>query len=214
MCVRGLDPAVSKLADAIEAEARADFQSAIEHYRHLTEAGSPLDHVGIFQALARCHEKLGDLKAAAAWRHRAGSGYRDLTDDAMDVGERNYRALVEYRNAVQDASGDEATLEPILPGYREVLKDNFSEGASGLTHEGLFAGAFFRSVGDHGSAMKYLVDTAETLSEEAADRDDASVRETAIRAYELAMDSAKEAGRPDVAQVANLRILALKDVPH
>ncbi len=53
---------MSHLIDAIHAEARGDFRAAAEHYRHLTETGSPLDRAGIWQALARCHEKLGDLK--------------------------------------------------------------------------------------------------------------------------------------------------------
>jgi hypothetical protein len=94
--------------------------------------------------------------------------------------------------------------------YAAVLKDNFSEGAEGLTHEGLFAGAFFRARGDHLLAAKYFFDTAEVLSEQASSTGDASAREAAILAYERAHESATKAGRPDVARVAQVRAHDLK----
>ena len=74
---------MSHLVDAIEAEARGDFKGAVEHYRHLTESGSALDRIGIFQAFARCYGKMGDLRAAADLRRKAGMGYLALADDAM-----------------------------------------------------------------------------------------------------------------------------------
>ena len=63
---------MSDLVAAIDAEARGDFPKALEHYTRLTESGSALDRVGIFQALARCAEKLGRLKEAGDWRRKAG----------------------------------------------------------------------------------------------------------------------------------------------
>jgi len=156
---------MSDLVEAIEAEARSDFAKALGHYARLTESGSALDRVGIFQALARCNEKLGRLKDAGTWRRRAGQGYLALMDDEMARDERQYLALVEYRNAVQDLHGD-PSLPSVAKEYAAVLKDNFSGGAEGLTHEGLFAGAFFRTLGDHLTAAKYFFDTAEAMSEQ------------------------------------------------
>jgi hypothetical protein len=200
---------MSYLVEAIEAEARSDFAKALELYARLTEGGSPLDRIGIRQALARCSEKLGRLPEAGAWHRRAGQGYLSLADDVMKRDERRYLALVEYRNAVQDLLGD-PSLPEIVKEYAAVLKDNFSEGAEGLTHEGLFAGAFFRARGDHLLAAKYFFDTAEVLSEQASSTGDASAREAAILAYERAHESATKAGRPDVARVAQVRAHDLK----
>jgi hypothetical protein len=200
---------MSDLVEAIEAEARAEFAKALEHYARLTESGSSLDRVGIFQALARCSEKLGRLRDAGAWRRKAGQGYLSLKDDEMGRDERQYLALVEYRNAVQDLHGD-PSLPPIAKEYAAVLKDNFSGGAEGLTHEGLFAGAFFRTLGDHLTAAKYFFDTAEAMSEQATSGGDPLLREATILAYERAMDSAAKAGRADVARVAQMRAYDLK----
>lgn len=200
---------MSDLLEAIDAEARGDFSTALTHYSKLTASGSALDRVGIFQALARCAEKVGKLKEAGAWRQKAGQSYRTLTDAEMAADERNYLALVEYRNAVQDLHGD-STLAAVAKEYAAVLKDSFAGGAEGLTHEGLFAGAFFRAIGDHLTAAKYLFDTAETMSEQASSTADADLRASTILTYERAMDSATKAGRPDVARVAQMRAYDLK----
>jgi hypothetical protein len=200
---------VSDLLEAIDAEARGDFSKALGHYTRLTESGTALDRVGILQALARCAEKLGRLKEAGGWRQKAGQGYRSLREEDMAADERNYLALVEYRNAVQDLHGD-ASLSAVAKEYSAVLKDNFSAGAEGLTHEGLFAGAFFRALGDHLTAAKYLFDTAEAMSEQASSTGDAALLAATILTYEQAMDSASKAGRPDVARVAQMRAYDLK----
>jgi tetratricopeptide (TPR) repeat protein len=202
---------VSDLIEAIEAEARGNLAEALAHYAKLTESGSPLDRIGICQALARCHEKLGRLKEAGAWRRMAGQGYVRLKDDEMARDERQYLALVEYRNAVQDLHGD-ASLNAIAKEYADVLKENFSTGAEGLTHEGLFAGAFFQVLGDHLTAAKYFFDTAEAMSEQAASSGDPVLRSAAIAAYERAMDSATKARRADVARVAQMRAFDLKQM--
>ena len=200
---------MSDLLDAIEADARGDFSKALAHYVKLTTSGSALDRVGIFQALARCNEKLGRLVEGGAWRRKAGQSYLTLKDEQMAVDERNYLALVEYRNAVQNLHGDPSLAE-VAKEYAAVLKDNFAGGAEGLTHEGLFAGAFFRALGDHLTAAKYFFDTAEAMSEQASSRGDADLRAATILAYERAMESAAMAGRPDVARVAQMRAYDLK----
>ncbi len=200
---------MSDLVEAIDAEARSDFAKAAEHYARLTESGSNIDRIGIFQALARCHEKLGQLRDAGAWRRKAGAGYLALKDEEMAHDERTYLALVEYRNAVQDLQGD-VSLKNTAKEYAAVLKENFSAGAEGLTHEGLFAGAFFQALGDHLTASKYYFDTAEAMSEQAAASDDAELRAAAVQAYKRAMESASKAGRPDVARVAQMRAYDLE----
>ncbi len=200
---------MSDLVDAIDAEARGDFAKALEHYTKLTESGSNLDRIGVCQALARCDEKLGRLRDAGAWRRKAGQGYLALKDEEMARDERAYLSLVEYRNAVQDLQGD-ASLTETAKEYAAVLKENFSGGAEGLTHEGLFAGAFFQAMGDHLTASKYFFDTAEAMSEQAADTNDAGLKAATIQAYKRAMESASKAGRPDVARVAQMRAYDLE----
>ena len=202
---------MSDLVEAIEAEARGDFSQALPHYARLTGSASNIDRVGIFQALARCNEKLSRLPDAGAWRRKAGQGYLALKDEEMAADERKYLALVEYRNAVQDLVGD-PSLRDVAKEYAAVLKDNFAGGAEGLTHEGLFAGAFFRALGDHLSAAKYFFDTAEAMSEQASSSGDANLRAETILAYERAMDSATKAGRADVARVAQMRAYDLKQM--
>jgi len=199
---------VSHLIDAIEAETRGDLANAAEHYRHLTESGSALDRVGIYQALARCHEKLGDLKAAGPWRRRAGEGYLKLTDAEMPKDERQYLALVEYRNAVQDLAGDD-TLKEILGEYKKVLAENWKGGPEGLTHEGLFGGILLARHGDYAVAMRYLFDASESMSEEATERGDLELREAARRGYELTHEAAMKAGNMQIAQVAKVRAFDL-----
>ncbi len=200
---------MSDLVDAIDAEARGDFAKALEHYARLTDSASSLDRIGIFQALARCNEKLGRLRDAGAWRRKAGQGYLALKDETMARDERQYLSLVEYRNAVQDLQGD-ASLPDVAKEYAAVLKENFSGGAEGLTHEGLFAGAFFQALGDHLTAAKYFFDTAEAMSEQTSASNDAGLRTATIQAYRRAMESASKAGRPDVARVAQMRAYDLE----
>src|SRR2546427_10685133 len=74
---------MSDLLEAIDAEARGDFGKALTHYTKLTASGSPLDRIGIFQALARCAEKLGRLKEAGARRRQAGQAYLPLQEEEM-----------------------------------------------------------------------------------------------------------------------------------
>ena len=200
---------MSDLVDAIDAEARGDFPRALEPYARLTESGSELDRIGIFQALARCNEKLGRLHEAGGWRRKAGQGYLGLKDETMARDERVYLSLVEYRNAVQDLQGA-ASLKEVAKEYAAVLRENFSGGAEGLTHEGLFAGAFFQALGDHLTAAKYFFDTAEAMSEQASASNDAGLRTATIQAYKRAMESASKAGRPDVARVAQMRAYDLE----
>ena len=200
---------MSDLVDAIDAEARGDFARALEPYAKLTDSGSDLDRIGIYQALARCNEKLGRLREAGAWRRKAGQGYLALNDEAMARDERQYLSLVEYRNAVQDLQGD-PSLKEVATEYAAVLKDNFSAGAEGLTHEGLFAGAFFQALGDHLTAAKYFFDTAEAMSEQATETNDSGLKSATIQAYKRAEESASKAGRPDVARVAQMRAYDLE----
>src|SRR2546428_13262139 len=136
---------MSHLIDAIRAEAEGNFKAAAGHYVHLTESGTLTDRIGIFQALARCHEKLGDVKVAGQWRRKAGGAYLGLVDEAMPKDERQYLALVEYRNAVQDLAGD-PSLKEVASEYKTVLAENWKGGPEGLTHEGLFGGIFLMGV--------------------------------------------------------------------
>lgn len=203
---------MSHLIDAIQAEALGDFHTAAEHYRHLTGSGSSMDRIGIYQALARCHEKLGELKEAAAWRRKAGQGYLALSDADMGKDERQYLALVEYRNAVQDLAGDPA-LKEVADEYKAVLAENWKGGPEGLTHEGLFGGVFLMGLGDYVAAARYLFDSAEAISEQATETGDRALREAAARGYALAQEAAMKAGNMQIAQVAKMRATDLSQPP-
>src|SRR5213593_2526328 len=184
---------MSHLIDAIRAEAKGDFRAAAGHYSHLTESGSLTDRIGTFQALARCHEKLGDVKTAGQWRRKAGG---------------EYLALVEFRNAVQDLAGDPSLAE-VAAEYKTVLAENWKGGPEGLTHEGLFGGVFLMGLGDHAAAARYLFDSAEAISEDATELHDPIMRDAARHAYELARVAAMESGNMQIAQVAEVRAVDL-----
>ncbi len=203
---------MSHLIDAIQAEARGDLEAAAENYRQLTEGGTPLDRIGIFQALARCNERLGHLQEAGGWRWKAGKAYLALPDGVMAKDERQYLALVEYRNAVQDLAGDPA-LKDVAGEYKGVLAANWKGGPEGLTHEGLFGGVFLMGLGDYVSAARYLFDSAEAISEQATETRDPSLREVARHGYELAQDAATKAGNAQIAQVARARAFDLAQPP-
>ena len=204
---------MSKLLDAIDAEVRGDYSKAVAAYTGLTEQGSTLDRIGIYQALARCLEKTGRLPEAAGWRRKAAQGYMALPDEAMPKDERRYYALVEARNAVQDLAGQSEALKEVGEEYAQILAENWKGGPEGLTHEGLFGGLFFLSHGDWLNAAKYLFDTAEAINEQAVEANDASLKEAALGAYELAEEAATKASRPEVAHVAALRATALRGGP-
>jgi len=201
------------LLDAVDAEVRGDFAKAAMAYATLTEHGSSLDRIGIYQALARCHEKMGHLADAAPWRRKAAQGYMLLPDEEMPKDERRYYALVEARNAVQDLAALPEDLKEVTEEYRHILAENWKAGPEGLTHEGLFGALFFRAHGDWVTAAKYFFDTAEAMNEQAVGSDDAGLKHTALATYELAEEAATKAGRPDVARVAALRATALRGGP-
>lgn len=204
---------MSKLLEAIEAEVRGDFARAAEAYLALAGVGSDLDRIGIAQSLARCYERAGRLEEATTWRRKAAQGYMALADEVMPRDERRYYALVEARGAVQDLTADSHALAEAGEEYKQILAENWKGGPEGLTHEGLFAGMFFRSRGDWVTAAKYLFDTAEALNEQAVESGDPNLKSVAIVAYELAEASATKAGRHDVAKVASLRAMALRGGP-
>jgi tetratricopeptide (TPR) repeat protein len=75
---------VGHLNSAIEAELEGDYLRALGYYRKLVAQGSLLDRIGIYQAIARCLEKLGRLKKAGYWHKKAGLGYMKLPGRAWD----------------------------------------------------------------------------------------------------------------------------------
>lgn len=204
---------MTRLIEAIDAEVRGDFAAAVAAYEGLTEEGSPLDRIGIYQALARCHEKTGGLADAAPWRQKAAKGFMALTDEEMPKDERRYYALVEARNAVQDLAANPDRIGDAAEEYADILAENWKGGPEGLTHEGLFGAMFFRRQADWTLAAQYLFDVSEAVNEQAVEGGDEALKLLALRGYELAEDAATKAGRPDVARVANLRATALRGGP-
>lgn len=205
---------MSKLIEAIDAEVRGDFAKAVAAYDRLSEVGPPIDRIGMYQALARCYERMGKFAEAAPWRRKAAQGYMALTDDEMPRDERRYYALVEARTAVQDLVGYPDAHKEAGAEYTHILEENWKGGPEGLTHEGLFGALFLRAEGDWVASAKYFFDVAEAVNEQATETGDANLKQVSLTAYELAEEMAMKAGRTDVARVANLRALALRGGPR
>ena len=126
------------LNSAIRAELDADYRLAIKRYLSLSREGSKLDRVGIFQAIARCFEKLSSFERAAVWHERAGKGYMSLPNAVMGRQERTYYALVEYRAAVQDRAPN-LSERGGADRYLKALAICVGPGKEGYSHEMLFA---------------------------------------------------------------------------
>src|SRR2546425_318662 len=87
---------MSHLVEAIEAEARGDFGTALEHYANLTESGSSLDRVGIFRAL-------GDHLTAAKYFFDTAEVMSEQASTSGDAELREATILV-YERAMDSAT--------------------------------------------------------------------------------------------------------------
>ena len=152
------------LTAAIKSELNTDYSLAIRYYRKLASQGSLLDRVGIYQALARCREKLGDLKRAGAWHEKAGDAYLRISNRTMGEPERAYYALLEFRSALQDyGSGKE--MQRAAARYLTALTTCLKHGKEGYSHEMLFAGFLSANLGSHKRAGRFLMDSAEQFKQ-------------------------------------------------
>ncbi len=163
------------LTSAIKAELNTNYPRAVRYYRKLASRGSLLDRVGIYQALARCHEKLGELKTAAAWHEKAGKSYLKVSNRIMREPERAYYALVEFRSALQDY-GSGKRMRQTAARYLAALATCLKHGEEGYSHEILFAGFLSAKLGAHEQAGRFFTHAAKQLEE----------AELSKEAYELA----------------------------
>jgi tetratricopeptide (TPR) repeat protein len=166
------------LTSAIKAELAADYRKAVRHYQQLATQGGMLDRVGIFQALARCYEKLGLLKKAATWHERAGLSYLRVPNSVMGAQERAYYALVEFRDALQNYKSG-ALMRRAAQRYLKALGICLKAGKEGYSHEMLFAGHLSAKLGSAKRAAAFFADSAMQFEQE-------KKRKLAREMYELA----------------------------
>jgi tetratricopeptide (TPR) repeat protein len=157
---------MSKLTSAVKAELASDYRKALSLYRQLIAQGSQLDRIGISQALARCHEKLGSLKEATYWHERAGQAYMRLPSKVMGTQERAYYALVEFRSALQEYMAGPAMKRA---GQRSVkaLDTCLKGGKEGYSHEMLIAGYLSAKLGMLKKSATFFTDSAKQFEREA-----------------------------------------------
>jgi tetratricopeptide (TPR) repeat protein len=153
------------LNSAIEAELDADYRLAIKCYTRLSRRGSVLDRVGIYQALARCYEKLGSFRKAAYWHEKVGQGYMKLPTAVMGKSERAYYGMVEFRAAIQDYAPNLARRTAVQ-SYLKALAICLKPGKEGYSHEMLFAAHLCAKLREFKTAAAYFEDTAKQFETE------------------------------------------------
>jgi tetratricopeptide (TPR) repeat protein len=153
------------LNSAIEAELSADYRRALGYYRKLASQGSLLDRIGIYQAIARCFEKLGSLKKAGYWHEKAGQGYVKLPTKIMGVQERAYYGMVEFRSALQDYAPN-SSMRRAAKSYLNSLTICLRTSKEGYSHEMLFAAHLYAKIREFKRAADFFADTAEEFKKE------------------------------------------------
>jgi tetratricopeptide (TPR) repeat protein len=146
---------LGSLTSAIKAELNSDYSRAIGYYHKLSSQGSLLDRVGIYQAIARCHEKLGELNKAGAWHEKAGKAYLKVSNRMMAEPERAYYALLEFRSALQDY-GSGKNFRRTATRYLAALEKCLKHGDEGYSHEMLFAGFLSAKLGANSKAARFF----------------------------------------------------------
>jgi tetratricopeptide (TPR) repeat protein len=153
------------LNSAIEAELDGKYRRAINRYAGLSRHGSVLDRVGIYQAIARCFEKLGSLKNAAYWHQQAGEAYLKVPNRLMGAQERAYYAMLEFRGAVQDLAPD-VSMRRAADSYLKALKMCLNAGKEGYSHEMLFAAHLCVKIHEFKDAAGFFAESAAQFEKE------------------------------------------------
>ena len=180
------------LNSAIEAELDANYRLAIKRYLRLSRQGSMLDRVGIYQAIARCLEKLGSFGKAAVWHEKAGRGYLKLPAKLMTPQERAYYAMVEFRAALQDYAPD-LSRRGAVQSYLKTLATCLKPGKEGYSHEMLFAANLCAKTHAYRRAAIFFADTALQFQKE---RQESLARES----YRLAVRYCEKSGDAKLAR--------------
>ena len=150
-----------------------------------------LDRVGIYQAIARCQEKLGILERAAFWHERAGRGYMKLPISLMSRQERAYCALGEFHAAIQDHA-PKLSRRSAVQSYLKVLAHCLKAGKGGYSHEMFFAARLCAKTGMYVEAAVFFTDTALQFQKE---------RQSALahQSYSLAVEYSEKSRNANVA---------------
>ncbi len=171
---------MEQLTAAIKAELDTDYARAIGHYRKLASQGSLLDRVGIYQAVARCYEKLGELKTAGTWHEKAGDAYLKISNRIMGEPERAYYALLEFRSALQDY-GSGKRMRRAAARYLHSLTTCLKHSKEGYSHEMLFAGFLSAKLGSHKQAGRFFRDSSKQFEQGGDTQLAREIRELALK---------------------------------
>ncbi len=169
-----------QLTAAIKAELDTSYTQAIGLYMKLALHGSLLDRVGIYQALARCHEKMGESKKAGAWHEKAGDAYLKLSGRMMGEPERAYYALLEFRSALQDY-GSGKRMRRAAARYLHSLTTCLKHSKEGYSHEMLFAGFLSAKLGSHKQAGRFFRDSSKQFEQNRDAELAREIRELALK---------------------------------
>lgn len=153
------------LNSAIEAELDGEYRRAISRYLKLAKHGSILDRVGIYQAIARCFERLGSLGKAGYWHEEAGQGYMKVPSRLMGPQERAYYAMVEFRSAIQDYAPN-PSMRSAAHSYLKAIRVCLKAGKEGYSHEILFAASLCAKIHEFKKAAEFFADTAAQFERE------------------------------------------------
>jgi tetratricopeptide (TPR) repeat protein len=156
---------MSKLTSAVKAELASDYRKAANLYSQLVTHGSQLDRIGIFQALAKCFEMLGSINKAAYWHERGGQAYLRLPSKVMELQERAYYALVEFRHALQEYMPG-PSMRRAAQRHIKALEVCLKGGKEGYSHEMLFAGYLAAKLGMLRKSANFFLDSAKQFEQE------------------------------------------------
>ena len=197
------------LLEALRREARGEFDQALVLYQGLLGAPNPVDRLGIVQAVARCSERLGRFREAAPFHRDAAQMYLEVEELLMKQVERTLHALLEYRQCLQDASGDLDYQRSVIREYQKTLQEGWDVAGEQLSHEALYAAALFELLGDSAESGRYYFLVGDALGETTYEKPDATVLAVVRSSYENAAEAFTKAGEKAKADLARKRALAL-----
>lgn len=183
------------IVQALEWEQQGEYRKAAEALRPLLPHGDAIDRIGILRFLARCYERLGEpSKAARRWRDSAELFLR-VPATQMPRDEVIYEALLDLRDALEEAWHSKTLLRSLTRRYTRVLEECLSRfGDEGFTHKLIIAGLAWGHLGDAARAVRYLRRAGDAFRAETA-RGKRESRRFARECYLRAAAYATKSGR-------------------
>ncbi len=149
---------MQNLFEALKTEEAGDYDEAIKIYKEMTEGMDPLGKIWTFQAIARCYEKLGNVKEAINWNEKAIQAYPSIPARVMGYRETVFYALVEARHNLEKSRNDPETFKRIFQLYTFILDkclNRYLFPPSSLGHEVLSAATICEKLGMEEKAADY-----------------------------------------------------------